>query len=91
VLAVSPPGSAPSPRAELDPATLLERDSTRYTWGGHGFRLPEGGGRVPLAVRSERVALDLWGGPADGFSHNDRRALSAAAAILALELSRRRA
>src|SRR5262249_47674631 len=43
VLAVSPPGSAPSPRAELDPATLLERDSTRYTWGGHGFRLPEGG------------------------------------------------
>jgi K+-sensing histidine kinase KdpD len=88
-LAASPPGAAPPAAVELDPDTLLARDDRRHQWSRAGFRLPEGGGRVSLRTDRGPLSLDLWEGAPEGLSAHDRRALSIAASILAMEIARR--
>lgn len=91
VLAATPQGSERRavPDAQLEPETLLAPNEPWQAWGSRGFRLPEAGGR--LRVRTDRgpVSLDLWEGGPEGLGVSERRALSIAAAILGLELSRR--
>jgi hypothetical protein len=93
VLAAVPPGSAPAliPEVQLTPDTLLPSDGSRVRVGVRGLRLPEGGGRLRLGRDDGLVSLDLWEGDAQGFGLEESRALTIAASILGLDLSRRRA
>jgi hypothetical protein len=88
IVAASPADDMPAARTELDRETLEEGPAGRPTSGPRGARLPQGGGWIKLPVKDGPLALELWEGRPDGLSHNDRRALSVAAALLALELSR---
>jgi K+-sensing histidine kinase KdpD len=77
------------PRAEgaLAPGTLSLVDDSVQKWGRQGFRLPAGGGRLPLPTVGGTMALELWEGSPDGLSLEARRALWVAAALLRRELT----
>jgi len=87
--------AAPSEAAALlrPAATLLERQmlapvgDSGQQWGQQGFRLPAGGGQVPLRTANGTMTLELWEGSPDGLSLEARRALSLAAALLRRELA----
>ncbi|MBI3456537.1 MAG: DUF4118 domain-containing protein [Candidatus Rokubacteria bacterium] len=91
VLATAPPGAASVliPQARLKPRALLAQDEAEYWLGLRGFRLPEGGGRLPLHTDRGLVSLDLWEGDPQGLDLDERRTLWIAASVLALELSHR--
>lgn len=92
ILAAVPLGSTPEvPAALLTPDTLLPSDETRLRFGVRGLRLPEGGGRLSLRTDRGSISLDLWEGDTQGFDLEQSRTLTIAAAILGLEISRRRA
>jgi len=89
IVAASPAGALPAPAAELDADSLMDRADTQHWWGPRGFRLPEGGGRIVLSTDLGPISLELWEGTAQGLDPYERRTLSIAASILALEISRR--
>jgi hypothetical protein len=88
VVAAAPPAAAdrPAPALELEPHTLLAASERGHRLGHHGFRLPEGGGRLRLDAGREALWLDLWEGDPDGLSLDERGALVVAAAMLGLAL-----
>ena len=85
LIAAAPASQAelPPPSTELEPATLAAASTRVHTLGRTGFRFPEGGGRLPLAVR-EPLVLDLWEGNTEGLTLDERRALAVAAHMIAL-------
>ena len=89
VRAAAPAEAEPPPRAEgvLTPGTLSPVEDSVQKWGRRGFRLPAGGGRLPLPTASGTMALELWEGSPDGLSLEARRALWLAAAVLRRELT----
>ena len=92
ILAAVPLGSTPEvPAAHLTPDTLVPSDERRLRFGARGLRLPEGGGRLSLRTDRGSVSLDLWEGDTQGFDLEESRTLTIAAALLGLEISRRRA
>jgi Domain of unknown function (DUF4118) len=86
LVAAVPPeyGERWAPALELEPRTLLATDERWHRLGSRGFRLPEGGGRLPLRAHGEPVWLDLWEGDPDGLSLDECRALAVAIAMLGL-------
>jgi hypothetical protein len=92
LLAQAPSGAAPAviPETLLALDTLLPADESRLRFGERGLRLPAGGGRMRLPGDGGSVSLDLWEDDAQGFGVLEGRALTIAAAILGLELARRR-
>ena len=88
VLAAVPSGAAPGeiPATRLTPDTLFDVSDARQRFGFRGFRLPEGGGRLSLQTGQGPVSLDLWEGSTQGLDVDQRRTLSIAATMLALEL-----
>jgi uncharacterized protein DUF4118 len=83
VLAASAPGGLPgTPSVHLNPATLLPADRASLRFGARGLRLPEGGGRLPLAGEGGPGWLDVWEGDADGLDLDESRALAVAVALL---------
>jgi len=89
VRAAAPIEADPPPRAEavLAPDTLSPVEDSYQKWGRQGFRLPAGGGRLPLPVASGTITLELWEGSRDGLSLEARRSLWLAAALLRRELT----
>jgi hypothetical protein len=87
ILAAAPPEAAgrATPIIALEPRTLLA-DDRRHRLGRHGFRLPEGGGRLRLAGAGAPLWLDLWESGEEGLSLDERTALAAASAMLSLAL-----
>jgi two-component system sensor histidine kinase KdpD len=85
LIAAAPPSQAelPPPSTQLEPATLAATSARVHTLGRTGFRLPQGGGRLPLAAR-EPLVLDLWEGNTEGLTLDERRALGVAAQMIAL-------
>jgi hypothetical protein len=92
VLATAPGGGEPAaiPATRLALDTLVPSDESGVRFGTKGLRLPEGGGRLSLRTDGDPVSLDLWEGDAEGFGLDESRALTIAASILGLDLSRRR-
>jgi K+-sensing histidine kinase KdpD len=93
VLAASPASFTP-PRElplRLAPDTLFPADGSRLRFGSGGLRLPESGGRLAVGDKDLPVSLDLWEGDSRGLGVSEARALTMAALILGLELSRRQA
>ncbi len=88
VLAAAASGSAPAeiPTARLTPDTLFDGSDARQRFGWRGLRLPEGGGRLSLQTGQGPVSLDLWEEATQGLDVDQRRTLSIAATMLALEL-----
>jgi hypothetical protein len=93
VLASAPAGTTvPAiPAVRLAPDTLAPSDESRLRFGERGLRLPEGGGRLGLGPAAGGLSLDVWEGSGSGLSVDEARALTIAAWILGLELSRRQA
>jgi len=89
VLAAAPSEAAAldPPTAILDPNSLSAASETTQRWGPHGFRLPAGGGRLPLPVAGGAMSFELWEGAPEGLSLEARRALSTAATILKHDLA----
>jgi hypothetical protein len=87
LVAAVPPESAawPAPAVALEPRTLLGEER-QHRLGRRGFRLPDGGGRVRLAGRTEALWLDLWEGGDEGLSVDEHRALGVAVTMLGLAL-----
>jgi K+-sensing histidine kinase KdpD len=92
ILAAAPLDWAPAviPVTQLTADSLVPADASRVRFGARGLRLPEGGGRLSFRSNGGSVSIDLWEGDAQGFGLPEGRALTIAASILALELSRRR-
>lgn len=90
VVATSDPGAAsrPMPTVHLNPVTLLPDDEVSIGFGGRGLRIPEGGGRLPLAGDAGPMWLDVWEGGADGLDLDESRALAVAVALLARQGTR---
>jgi len=84
-------GTPAAPTDILSGDMLLERDPGPHRWGGRGFRLPPGGGRVRLDTSAGPVALDMWEAGEEGLDQDERRALVVGAWLLATELARRHA
>jgi hypothetical protein len=74
------------PVTALERPTLLAPGERQHRFGGRGFRLPEGGGRLSVDAGGERLWLDVWEGDAEGLAPDDRRALVVAIAMLELGL-----
>ena len=80
---------APAPQSRLHPDTLLPFDDSRLRFGTRGLRLPAGGGRIQLRGRDGKSPLlDVWEGDTGGLGVYETRALTIAAALIGLELSR---
>ena len=75
--------SLPAPPTELDPATLVGSDTLVHRLGRAGFRLPDRGGRLRLPG-PKPLFLDLWEGSPEGINLDQRRALTAAAMMIAM-------
>jgi two-component system sensor histidine kinase KdpD len=90
VLAAAPSEAAAAlepPAVILEPRTLSPASDTTQRWGPLGFRLPAGGGRLPLSTAGGAMFLELWEGAPDGLSLEARRTLSIAATILKTDLA----
>lgn len=81
--APSSQASLPAPPTELDPATLVGSDTLVHRLGRAGFRLPDRGGRLRLPG-PKPLFLDLWEGSPEGINLDQRRALTAAAMMIAM-------
>ena len=81
--APSSQASLPAPPTELDPATLVGSDTLVHRLGRAGFRLPDRGGRLRLPG-PKPLFLDLWEGSPEGINLDQRRALTAAALMIAM-------
>ncbi|MBI4012755.1 MAG: DUF4118 domain-containing protein [Candidatus Rokubacteria bacterium] len=88
LVAAAPPRYAgrAAPVLELEPRSLLATDERWHRLGPHGFRLPEGGGRLRLGAGGESFCVDLWEGDEGGLSLDESRALAIATAVLGLAL-----
>jgi hypothetical protein len=73
----------PPPSTELEASTLAAAHARVHELGRTGFRLPPGGGRLPLQGR-EPLVLDLWEGNTEGLTLDERRALGVAALMIAV-------
>ena len=92
ILASVPIGMTPPiPETEVAADTFLPSKGPRLRFGKTGLRLPAGGGRLKVRSDGGSVSLDLWEGDTKGFGLLEARALTIAASILVLDLSRRRA
>lgn len=89
VRAAAPSQAAAHPPAEvvLEPETLAPVDDSSQRFGRQGFRLPQGGGRLPLPIGNKTMTLELWEGSPDGLCLEACRALALAAALLRRELA----
>ena len=89
MVAASPsdPGTPPIPDVKLQPDTLLAQGESEHELGTGGFRLPGGGGRLPLKT-ARGMSLDIWEGNREGLGLEERQALSIAASMLGLWLVR---
>jgi Domain of unknown function (DUF4118) len=87
LMAAAPSSAAArsAPAVALEPRTLLG-DEWRHRLGRHGFRLPEGGGRLRLVGDPDPFWLDVWEGDEEGFSVDEHHALGVAIAMLRLAL-----
>ena len=92
-VASAPAQSVPTsiPQTLIDRDTLLPSDQSPLRFGERGLRLPVGGGSIRLRGSDGFVWLDLWEGDREGFDLYQSRALTIAACMLELELSRRQA
>jgi hypothetical protein len=83
LIAAVPPSQAalPPPATLLEPTALAAANTRVHELGRTGFRLPQGGGRLPLQSR-EPLVLDLWEGNTEGLTLDERRALAVAALMI---------
>jgi K+-sensing histidine kinase KdpD len=89
IVAAVPPGSSPSiPKTDLNIISLFPSGETTHRYGGKGFRLPEGGGRLNFKTDRGSFTFDLWEGDPQGLDIEMGRTLAIAALILVLHLSR---
>jgi hypothetical protein len=89
LVAAAPPDAAsrPAPATDLNPRTLIGKETTRngmvHRFGRVGPRLPEQGGRLRLPG-AEPMVLDVWEGSPDGLGLDERGALAIAALMITL-------
>jgi len=88
LLAAAPPDASPAvPKTELSLSSLLPSEGQVFRYGAHGFRFPEGGGRLVYKSGTGTFTFDLSEGDPRGLNLEMSQTLALALYIMALELS----